>query len=188
MRKKSHAKTALVVILVILIAVAALIGFYFVRDWYVHRQYPLQYEEIIVAAAEKYDLDPYFVCALIDTESGFDSRAQSDAGARGLMQIMPETEEWIAQKLGMDNVNIFDPETNIEMGCWYLRFLTDRFSEEQVVIAAYNAGHNRVQQWLDEGYSKDGKTLDEIPYEETEKYVKKVKKAYETYKKLYKIG
>ena len=74
------------------------------------------------------------------------------------------------------------------MGCWYLRFLTDRFSEEQVVIAAYNAGHNRVQQWLDEGYSKDGKTLDEIPYEETEKYVKKVNKAYENYKKLYKIG
>lgn len=183
------AKKVLLVVLVALAAVAAVIGFTFLQDKFLRQQYPLKYEDTIVRYAKEYGLDPYFICAMIDTESNFREDAVSEDGAQGLMQIMPETAEWIAQKNGIENYDIFDPDTNIMFGCWYLNFLKDKFSgQEQLMIAAYNAGHNKVEQWLAEGYSQDGTTLDEIPYAETEKYVDKVSRAYEQYKKLYEIG
>jgi soluble lytic murein transglycosylase len=183
------AKKILLIVLVSLAAIAAVAGSFYLRDTLLKRQYPLKYESTIVKYANQYGLDPYFVCAMIDTESGFDEEAVSKDGAQGLMQVMPETAEWIAGKIGVTDYDIFDPETNIMFGCWYLNFLKEKFSgSEQLMIAAYNAGHNKVEQWLAEGYSEDGNTLDEIPYEETKKYVDKVSKAYEEYKELYEIG
>lgn len=183
------AKRILMIVLVTLAAVGAIVGAIYLRDTLLRRQFPLKYESTIVKYAGEYGLDPYFVCAMIDTESDFNEDAVSEDGAQGLMQIMPETSEWIAGKLAVSDYDIFDPDTNIMFGCWYLRFLKDRFSgEEQLMIAAYNAGHNKVEQWLAEGYSKDGTKLDEIPYEETKKYVDKVTRAYEEYQKLYQIG
>ena len=182
-------KRILLIVLAVLAALAAVIGGSYLWETFLKRQYPLKYENTIVQYAEQYALDPYFVCAMIDTESNFEKDAISPDGAQGLMQIMPDTAEWIAGKLKLSEYDIFDPETNIMFGCWYLNFLKDRFSgEEQLMIAAYNAGHNKVDQWLGEGYSSDGVTLDEIPYNETEKYVDKVSKAYEEYKKLYEIN
>ena len=183
------AKRILLVVLVTLAAAGAIIGAVYLRNAFLRQRYPLKYESTIVKYAGEYGLDPYFVCAVIDTESNFDENAVSEDGAQGLMQIMPETSGWIAGKLQMDAYDIFDPETNIRFGCWYLSFLKERFSgEEQLMIAAYNAGHNKVEEWLAEGYSRDGTTLDEIPYEETKKYVDKVTRAYEEYQKLYQIG
>ncbi|MPN55450.1 Soluble lytic murein transglycosylase [bioreactor metagenome] len=183
------AKRILLVVLITLGAVAAIVGAIYMRDTLLKQRYPLKYESTIVKYAGEYGLDPYFICAMIDTESNFRVDAVSEDGARGLMQIMPETSEWIAGKLDVSGYDIFDPDTNIRFGCWYLRFLKDRFSgEEQLMIAAYNAGHNKVEEWLAEGYSKDGSTLDEIPYAETKKYIDKVTRAYEEYQKLYQIG
>jgi soluble lytic murein transglycosylase len=183
------AKRILLIVLITLAAVAAIAGTVYLRNAFLRQRYPLKYESTIVKYADKYELDPYFVCAVIDTESNFRVNAVSEDGAQGLMQIMPETSGWIAEKLKISAYDIFDPETNIMFGCWYLNFLKDRFSgEEQLMIAAYNAGHNKVEEWLAEGYSKDGTTLDEIPYAETKKYVDKVTMAYEEYQKLYQIG
>jgi len=166
------AKKILMIVLVSLAAVVAVLGALYLRDAYLRRHYPLKYENIIIKYAEEYGLDPYFVCAMIDTESNFEKDAVSEDGAQGLMQIMPETSEWIAGKLEVSEYDIFDPDTNIRFGCWYLYFLKDKFSgERQLMIAAYNAGHNKVEEWLSQGYSKDGATLDEIPYAETEKCV-----------------
>lgn len=182
------AKRILLVVLVTLAAAGAIVGAVCLRNAFLRRQYPLKYESTIVKYADEYGLDPYFVCAMIDTESNFDENAVSEDGAQGLMQIMPETSGWIAEKLKISAYDIFDPETNIKFGCWYLRFLKDKFSgEEQLMMAAYNAGHNKVEEWLGQ-YSKDGITLDEIPYAETKKYVDKVTRAYEEYQKLYQIG
>ena len=110
----------------------------------------------------------------------------------GLMQIMPETGEWIAGKIGIEDFNaemLEDPEVNIEMGVWYLDYLAERFDgETDTVIAAYNAGHGNVEKWLNDGqYSADGRTLAEIPFEETRNYVKKVNRAYEIYSKIRKV-
>ena len=158
----------------------------------INSYYPLEYEEIIVECGEKYGIDPNMICAVIATESRFSPEAESEKGAVGLMQVMPDTGEWIAGKLKMEfsEEDLKDPEVNIRLGAWYLDFLAERFDGEQdTIIAAYNAGHGKVEEWLGEGqYSQDGRTLSVIPYEETRKYVKKVNLAYEIYKTFYQVG
>ena len=112
--------------------------------------------------------------------------------AHELMQIMPDTGEWIAGKLRMEfsEEDLKDPAVNIRMGTWYLNFLAERFQGEQdTIIAAYNAGHGNVEKWLEEPqYSPDGRTLSVIPFDETRNYVKKVNLAYEIYKTFYQVG
>jgi len=172
---------------VVLIIVTVIITL-FVKDKIEKQTYKLTYETLIKKYSQEYDLDPYLVAAVIHVESGNRKDVASNKGAIGLMQIMPETGEWIAGKLkrGFSIDYLKDPETNIEFGCWYLRFLCDRFSEMDTVIAAYNAGHNKVAKWLDDSqYSDDGASLATIPIVEAKQYVQKVVKANEKYKKIY---
>ena len=102
---------------------------------------------------------------------------------------MPETAEWVNEKykLNIDAENLFDAETNIKLGCFYISYLMERFDNEvPLVLAAYNGGEGNVKKWLgDTKYSKDGKTLYYIPYEETRNYVKKVSTYFELYKDIY---
>lgn len=153
------------------------------------RTYRLDYPTLIRRYATQYDLDPYVVAAIVHCESGNRSNAESHKGAIGLMQIMPETGTWIAEKLGMDEYEtdmLRQPETNIHFGCWYLEFLYARFENDATVFVAYNAGHNRVRGWLDDAsYSTDGETLSEVPHTEARNYVQKVQRAYDKYKTLY---
>lgn len=183
---KNKPKINKLILIIVLIAAISIASFALYNCYFEKKIYPLKYQDIIALECEKYDIDPYLVYALIKVESGYDSNAISGAGAQGLMQIMPETAEWIARKLNLDEYNIFDAKTNIEMGCWYINFLQERFEDKDTLLAAYNAGHNKVESWLKEGYSKDGIHLEKIPYKETEKYVDKVNFAYEKYKKIYK--
>ncbi len=105
------------------------------------------------------------------------------------MQIMPETGEWIAGKLDVEDYSkqmLYDPETSIRFGCWYLDFLSDRFEGNlQLVMAGYNAGHNRVAEWIDDPSISDGESLINIPFKETDDYVKKVERALEKYREQY---
>ncbi|MEG0144431.1 MAG: lytic transglycosylase domain-containing protein, partial [Clostridia bacterium] len=119
----------------------------------------------------------------------FRPEAVSSAGAVGLMQIMPQTGKWVAEKLGEGDYQLqklTDPETNIRYGCWYLNYLNGRFDEDMTkVTAAYHAGGGRVNEWLeDEANSKDGKKLSNIPSDVTRAYVKNVYAAYEKYKEI----
>ncbi len=175
-----------------LIALMAVGGYYilnFPKD--VVNTYPLKYENIIDQYAREYGLDPARVAAVIYCESSFVADAVSSAGARGLMQIMPETGAWIAQKLdeadAYTDERLFDPETNIRYGCWYLNYLNGRFDGDITkVTAAYHAGGGSVDKWLkDAENSSDGVTLESIPSEVTGRYVRHVKNAYEKYKELY---
>lgn len=145
--------------------------------------YPLRYEYYISSSAHEYGLDKFLVAAVIKTESNFVHDAHSGK-ARGLMQLTDETAKWIAGKMNIefktDDVDI--PETNIKMGCWYLRYLIDKYGNVDTALAAYNGGMGNVSKWLgDKQYSDDGKTLKYIPFEETRNYVKKVN----DYKKIY---
>lgn len=138
----------------------------------------------------EYDVDPALVYAIIKTESSFDESARSHADAKGLMQITDATADFIAQKAGFDvpdEDEILDPETNIKFGVYFISWLISDFQNEtDTAVAAYNAGRARVRSWLlDTSYSRDQKTLYDIPYEETRNYVKKVKKAYTMYQNLY---
>jgi len=156
-------------------------------------RHPLKYEELIAEKAQKYNLSPAFVAAIMLNESSFRPDATSSVDARGLMQLMDDTASWIYDKMdlttGYDFDNLYDAETNVEYGCWYLNFLSERFRGDPVLVAAaFHAGQGEVQNWLnDSRYSKDGLTirLEDMIDGPTKKYVGRVLDAFAAYKRLY---
>ena len=154
-------------------------------------QHPLAYRQYIEAYSEERGLDPALVAAVILSESSYNPRAESRLGARGLMQLMPETAEWVAHKLNenFDFDRMYDPETNIRFGCWFLGYLSNRFTGDPVKMAAgYHAGAGRVDAWLaNADYSAEGR-LTAIPFKDTDHYVNKVMNAYEVYLRHYYSG
>ena len=151
--------------------------------------YPLPYYNIVLEKSLKYQLDPGLVYAVMWTESRFDPNAVSHVGARGLMQIMPETAGWIGTRMGLDITegDLKNPEINIELGCWYLAFLKEEFSHElPLVIAAYNAGHNRVRGWLENGvWDGSLEQADNIPFPETRNYLRQVLRSLEVHRRIF---
>lgn len=151
--------------------------------------FPMKYEAEIRSNAAENGLDPALPAAVILAESSYMPDAVSDANAQGLMQLLPSTAEWVAGKC--DEVyqenSLFDPNTNIQYGCWYLGYLTRRFNGDLTcAVAAYHAGQGTVDKWLaNPEYSADGATLRQIPSATTETYVKRVLKYYEKYRELY---
>lgn len=172
-----------VIILLILIIIGALALIYL--------RYPLKYIKIVEEKSDKYNLDPALVMAVINVESHFNEKAVSNKGAKGLMQITEGTGLWASESIGINNYNdekLFEPETNIEIGTWYLNKLIQQFDNVDVALAAYNGGSGNVEKWLkDTRYSKDGKTLFEIPFTETKNYVSKVNNKYNIYRKIYEV-
>lgn len=156
-------------------------------------RYPVKYASEIRWAAGEYGMDPALVAAIVNTESGYDPRATSGVGARGLMQIMPDTGRWIAGKLGekdaYTDMLLYDANASLRYGCWYMDFLIRRYGGNIVsAIAAYHAGQGCVDDWLkDRAYSSDGRRLDLVPDSapSTRHYVNKVQKAYEYYQEAY---
>lgn len=148
--------------------------------------YPLGYRELIVESSERYDLDPYLLASIINVESNFRKDAISRRNARGLMQIAEITGTWGSEQLEIQDYShekLFDPRVNIEMGAWYLSVLYREFNGDlDLILAAYNGGSGNVRNWLgDPRYSKDGSSLDDIPFKETREYVRKVNKNYYIY-------
>jgi len=153
--------------------------------------YPTKYIEYVNKYADEYNLEKPFVFAVIKAESGFNQNNRSKTGARGLMQIMPDTGEWAAEKIGIDNYSddmLYDPDINIHIGCWYLRYLLDMYDENlSTALAAYNAGCGTVNKWLkDEKYSSDGQSLDNVPYDETDGYIVRTLKYNDAYNRYHK--
>ena len=185
-QKPRRQKTMVAGILIIL-AAAALINLALqMRSFYTRVTHPLLYEEYIEKYSEQYSVPKEIVCAVINTESSFDSSALSEAGAMGLMQITKETFWWLLSKNGEDiSVDmLYDPETNIKYGTYFLSILYEEFGSWDTVYAAYNAGRSRVNSWLsDDEVTKDGKLVN-IPYPETARYVKRVSGNVTEYRKL----
>ncbi len=153
--------------------------------------HPHDYSAYISQYSAEYNVPEPVIYAVIKVESNFDPRARSDAGAMGLMQMMPKTFEWLTgeEHLG-ENLNkseLYDPEVSIKYGTYYLNYLYKKFNYDwDVALAAYNGGEGNVRKWLRDGrYSDDGKTLKDIPFEETKNYVKKVNREIAAYKELY---
>jgi len=154
--------------------------------------YPLEYRALIEEYAAENNLNPAFVTAIIRNESSFQPRAESSVGARGLMQLMPETAEWIARKLKVSGYafeRMWDPESNIRFGCWYLNYLSSLFQGDPVCVAcAYHAGQGTVIGWLsDPLISEDGTSLslNRLSDGPTKTYAGRVIRAYGIYQELY---
>lgn len=172
---------AVVLIIIAIFSAKSMVRYYF----------PLKYSNYIVKYSKEYSLDVYLVIAVIRTESNFKRYVKSNKNAIGLMQITPDTAKWAAEKMNITDFNedmLYDPEFNIRMGCWYLNDLKTEFNDDmKLVLAAYNGGRGNVQKWLKNSeHSTDGKNLDYIPFQETDKYIKKVEVNYRIYKYLYK--
>ena len=190
----SRIQIAMIVVGSLIFAVSASFGGYLIYENAMYqralRNYPVAYTELISQYAGQYELDPYLVQSIMHCESSNDPAALSDAGAIGLMQIMPDTGAWVAHKLDLDDVYtpdmLYEPATSIEFGCWYLHFLSGRFDGNvKQMIVAYNAGHGSVEDWLeDPRFSENGELLT-IPFEQTARYYEKVTTAYENYTTLY---
>lgn len=177
------------------IAFLFLLGFLLVllinSAWFLKIFYPYPHQKQILQSSNEYHVDPHLVLAIIRTESRFYSRANSHVGAKGLMQIMPETGTWIAGQMKIKDYNeemLFDPEYNLRMGIWYLSYLEKNFQGNNVImLAAYNAGENKVKRWLAEGlWTGMEKDIGQIPYQETRDYIEKVLFDYQVYKRVYK--
>lgn len=151
----------------------------------------ITYQPLIERYAAEYNLRPAFVAAIIRNESSFRTDAESSVGARGLMQLMPDTAEWIAGKIGDSNYSfdhLYDAETNIRYGCWYLNYLSKLFRGDAVLVSsAYHAGQTTVTRWLsDKGISSDGVTIpvDKLPDGPTKQYAGRVTTSYGIYEAL----
>lgn len=187
---KSHAKRPLAILLVICLSL--LVGLLVDVVWKgIDRiTHPDTYRVWIEQYGKEYDVPPHLIAAVIKTESSFDPKAESRAGAKGLMQMMPVTFEWLTgeEHLGefLPQNKLFDPEINIRYGTYYLRYLYDKFQNWDTTLAAYNGGEGNVASWLSNPeYSEGNGSLTYIPFSETRSYIKKVGAAMEIYEKFY---
>jgi soluble lytic murein transglycosylase len=151
--------------------------------------YPIHYREGIARVAERYDLDPYLVAAMVNTESGYNPEAVSSAGAVGLMQLMPDTADWVTGLPGWqggDSPDLSDPDDNLELGACYLRYLIDMLGGgTRPALAAYNAGQGVVGGWIAAAGGEDRFDLDDIVYPETRAFVERVERYWELYARVH---
>ncbi len=192
-KKGGKAKVVIISIIAVALAVTAVLvatNFYKKTENNLEKSaYPLEYTDLVNKAAKEYNLQPALIYGVIHTESRFNPDAGSSVGAVGLMQIMPETFDWLQEKRGESGKytteDLYTPSVNIDYGSYLLRYFLDYYGNEKCAVAAYNAGFE-VSNWLeDSNCSPDGMTLDVIPYPETSEYVVKVENAKQKYIELY---
>ncbi|USB32363.1 lytic transglycosylase domain-containing protein [Paenibacillus sp. YPG26] len=154
--------------------------------------YPIHYKDEIRAYAQENQIDPFMIAAIIRVETNYKANQESHKGALGVMQIMPDTAQWVIDKANFEDVSLDslkkEPDKNIQIGSWYLKSLYEQFDGNQIaVIAAYNAGPTKVRSWLKSG-KWDGHldTSKDIPFGETRHYVQRVTHYYEQYVSIYK--
>lgn len=150
--------------------------------------YKLEYTEYVKKYANEYNVDEYLIYAIIKAESNFEPNAESHRGAKGLMQLMYSTAEDISKRIGIElnEDNILEPDININLGTKYISMLIQKYNNTNLALAAYNAGSGNVDGWIEKGTLKsDGSDIENVPFTETNNYVRKILRDYEIYKNIY---
>ena len=176
----------ILIILLVIIIVFSMI--YLNKNTILKRIYIIKYSQYVEKYSAEYSVDKYLVYATIKAESNFHERAESKKGAKGLMQLMDSTAQEIAKSLDMtiDDDDLFDPEINIKLGTKYISKMFQKYQSIELALAAYNAGGGNVDSWISQNTIKnDGSDIENIPFKETNNYVRKILKDYEIYKRLY---
>ena len=190
-KKRKRSILAPILALLLVLALAGTLLFSTFRDKIEHWEYPQRFTEYVEYYAGKYGIDPMILYAFIRTESNFDPNADSDAGARGLMQITEVTFDWIKMKIAPKESltfdDLYDPETNIRFGSYFVSYCLLRYDDHlATAAAAYHNGVGAVDALLKETqYSSDGITLDHYPYPQMRQYVKKITESYQRYSEIY---
>lgn len=150
--------------------------------------YKLEYTEYVKKYAKEYDVDEYLIYAIIKAESNFNQDAVSHRDAKGLMQLMYSTAEDIAKRIDIkiNEENVLEPDININLGTKYISMLIQKYNNINLALAAYNAGSGNVDGWIEKGTLKsDGSDIENVPFTETNNYVRKILRDYEIYKNIY---
>ena len=148
--------------------------------WWARLWYPLRYEQVVRGHARNYRLEQSLLAAVIYQESKFQADVKSSSGAIGLMQLLPATAKGIAVHTGGSKFvvsDLYNPELNIRYGSWYLRHLLDKYHDERTALAAYNAGQQNVDDWLQQGEG--------IQFSETRAYVDRIERLKHIYHRAY---
>ena len=188
---KLRTRSVLLVVLIPIILIAATNGYKLIHKKIEQKMYPLpqEYLSCIEKYSDEYSIPIDLICAVINTESSFNPSAISHAKAYGMMQITEETFNWLQYRMGIDGTlskeNLFDYETNIKFGTYFLSILYDEFQNYDTVLAAYNAGRGSVLNWLQDPAITENGELINIPFEETTEYIQKVNNARAKYTELY---
>ncbi len=180
----------LIISIAIILLVILLFKIFNVYNLIQKQFYKQEYSEYVNKYAVMNEIDPMWIYAIIKVESNFNSNATSASGAKGLMQLMDSTAADIAKELNIENYNpnmLYDPELNIMLGAKYFDKLLAKYNENYyLAIAAYNGGIGNVDDWINKGIiSKDGSNIENIPYKETNMYVRKTVNAHRVYVELY---
>ena len=188
MLKNKYKKIIGTVIIIFIVTIL----FVLFKDKLLKILYPKTYSEIISVYAKEYDVKENLIYAVIKAESNFDSRAVSNREAIGLMQIVEETAIDVANRnqIDVDTENmeeeLLDIDNNINIGTKYLSTLLTQYGNIEVALAAYNAGIGTVNNWIEKQIIQaDGSDIENIPYKETNNYVRKILRDYNVYNNLY---
>ena len=149
--------------------------------------YKKEYSKYVSKYSQEYEVDENLIYALIKAESNFEADAVSSKNAQGLMQLMPSTAEEVALQNGIQltEENISNPEININIGTKYISTLLERYKCVEIALAAYNAGIGNVDKWIENDViNADGSDIENIPFKETNTYVRKIMRDYKIYSEL----
>lgn len=180
----------IIILLIILIILFMVYKGFNIENKILMHFYTKEYEEYVYKYSKELNIDPMLAFAIIKTESNFKEDIVSRSGAIGLMQLMEDTAKEQAEKLGMsyNSETLYNPEDNIKLGLYYFDTLFNYFDENYVLaFVAYNAGLGNTNKWIKEGILKEnGEGTENIPFTETNMYVRKIIRNYRIYNNLYK--
>lgn len=160
-----------------------------IQDILIKKIYPQKYNEYVEKYSAEYGIDSMLVYAIIKAESNFNPNIKSSSNAMGLMQLMKETAIETANSIDIEYTEgcLYDPETNINLGIkYYSELLKEYNNNYMLALTAYNAGTGNLKKWIEQGIiNPDGSNIENIPYKETNNYVRKIVRDYNIYKDLY---
>ena len=178
----------LIILAIIVLSILGKIDLKAIKNQILMKIYKQEYLEYVEKYSNEYNVDKYLIFAIIKTESNFNQDAVSHREAKGLMQLMYSTAEEISKKLNVElnEENILEPDININIGTKYISILIQKYNNINLALAAYNAGSGNVDSWIEKGTLKnDGSDIENVPFKETNNYVRKILRDYEIYKKIY---
>lgn len=180
-------KNAKKIFIIILISIAIIIMIICINKQMIKNMYPKKYVEYVSKYSTEYEVEENLIYAIIKAESNFNPNAISRQNAKGLMQLMDSTAKEIANKSGIELTedNILEPEINIQLGTQYISKLIEKYNNIEVALAAYNAGSGNVDKWIkSETIKADGSDIENIPFKETNTYVRKIIRDYKVYMQI----